>query len=85
MKFLQLAINTLSGSIPTTFERFTKMERLILHINHLTGTLPNIWQNSFERLRINDNKLNGTIPEMPTQMPLDWFQVSDNEFSVSYR
>jgi hypothetical protein len=83
MKFLQLALNKLSGSIPTTFERFTKLERLIIHINHLTGTLPNIWSNSFERLRLNDNKLNGTIPEMPTQMPLDWFQISDNNFSVS--
>jgi hypothetical protein len=83
MKFLQLAINYLSGTIPTTFVRYTKMERLILHINELTGTLPNFWQNSFERLRVNDNFLTGTIPEMPTQMPLDWFQISDNEFTVS--
>jgi hypothetical protein len=83
MRILELAINTLSGSIPTTFERFTKMERLELHINHLTGTLPNIWTLALNRLRLDGNRLNGTIPEMRTQVNLDVFQISDNEFSVS--
>jgi hypothetical protein len=59
------------------------MERLQLHMNYLTGTLPDIWTKSFQGLRLNHNKLNGTIPAMLSQMPLDWFQISDNEFSVS--
>eukprot|EP00980_Cylindrotheca_fusiformis_P003693 scaffold818_cov136-Cylindrotheca_fusiformis.AAC.59 len=81
MKFLQLAFNALSGTIPDSFEKFTKMERFLLHANELTGTMPDIWGNSFTRLRVHDNKMNGTIPAMPSQMPLDWFQVNDNDFS----
>ncbi|KAL3944451.1 MAG: hypothetical protein SGBAC_001479 [Bacillariaceae sp.] len=81
MKFMQFALNSLSGRIPAAFERFTKLERFIMHVNQLTGTLPNLWRDEFRRLRINDNKLTGTIPEMPTQMALDWFQVSDNAFT----
>lgn len=79
---MQFALNQLSGSIPSTFESFAKLERFIMHVNQLTGTLPNLWGDDFRRLRINDNKLTGNIPHMPTQLPLDWFQISDNGFTV---
>ncbi|CAJ1933555.1 unnamed protein product [Cylindrotheca closterium] len=81
MKFMQLALNSISGSIPSSFERFAKLERFIMHVNRLSGSLPNLWGDEFRRLRINRNKINGTIPEMPKQMALDWFQVSDNAFT----
>lgn len=83
IKLMQFALNQLTGTIPSSFERFTKLERFILHVNQLTGTLPRLWGDDFKRLRINNNKLIGSIPQMPTQMPLEWFQVSDNSFSVS--
>jgi hypothetical protein len=64
LRVLDLAGNTLHGSIPNGLYELTLLEELILYQNNLTGTLsPNIgnW-NNLTKLHLSHNLISGQIP-----------------------
>ncbi|GJU72654.1 putative leucine-rich repeat protein, partial [Tanacetum coccineum] len=64
LEVLILSDNKLSGQIPTSLERLTKLSRLYLDYNVLTGSIPETLGNltSLRELVLSGNQLTGSIP-----------------------
>lgn len=76
---LDLSSNQLSGSLPTWFASFPQLRNLLLSNNRLAGTIPvQFADKSFRILRLNNNELTGSIPNLKQIMSLD---LSSNHLS----
>ena len=84
LRWLLFDNNALGGSIPSTFGRLLRVQRLDLSNTGLTGTLPpslSSWRN-METLKVASNKMNGTIPtEYGLMTSLQSVDLSRNFFT----
>ncbi len=84
LKWLNLAENELSGSIPAEFGRLANLEFLFLGKNELTGPIPSELGElvSLERLNLAENNLSGSIPsELGNLASLAHLELSSNDLS----
>ncbi|KAG6541726.1 hypothetical protein Mapa_016889 [Marchantia paleacea] len=70
MRTLSLAINNLTGSIPTDLNLCTNLYGLYLGGNNFTGSIPNSFASFFNltTLDISFNRLTGPIPSLPNSL-----------------
>ncbi|XP_075648387.1 LRR receptor-like serine/threonine-protein kinase EFR [Castanea sativa] len=81
---LGMDYNHFSGTIPTSFGRFQKMQLLVLGGNKLSGEIPTFIGNLTRlfRLELQENRFEGTIP--PSNWPnLQILDVSQNNLNGS--
>ena len=83
---LGLGYNHFTGSIPTTFGKFQKMQELVLSGNRLSGEIPIFIGNltSLFKLHLNHNKFKGTIPpSIVNCQNLQLLDISQNNLNGS--
>lgn len=84
------SLPNLTGSIPSTFTKLTKLQNLILDSNKLTGPIPDFLSKmkSLEMVDLSDNGFTGTIPSslslLPNLFELDLFRFVCNLFITSF-
>ncbi|XWS44404.1 hypothetical protein CRYUN_Cryun15aG0042300 [Craigia yunnanensis] len=86
LRYLSLAGNNLTGSIPSTFRQLQSLEMLELSSNSLSGEIPEGLVNlrNLTVLLLNNNKLSGKIPSgLANLTMLSAFNVSFNNLSGS--
>lgn len=77
-------MNSLTGSIPSSFGKLTQLTRLALFFNQLTGALPPEIGNmtALQILDVNTNHLEGELPAAITSLRnLKYLALFDNNFS----
>lgn len=79
-------VHKLSGTLPASWARLTRMERLRLESNSLAGTLPVEWRGmtSLAKLRLDNNKLSGTLPSSFLPENLVVLHLNGNGFSGTF-
>ncbi|KAI5055830.1 hypothetical protein GOP47_0029351 [Adiantum capillus-veneris] len=63
--YLNLRSAKIKGSLPSEWgQNFTKLQRLVLYTNDLTGNIPDSWKNmrSLQEFRFKNNRLSGVPP-----------------------
>ena len=86
IRYLQLAFNQLSGSIPTSLSKLTNLEVLNLMGNQLSGSIPISLGNisSLRFLQLCNNQLSGSIPtSLDNLTNLNNLFLCDNQLSGS--
>lgn len=80
LEILNVAGNTLTGTIPNNIETMTNLRQVSLQANQFTGTLPSASQwSQLEMFRGQDNLWTGTIPTtLLTSTKLRELDLSDN-------
>ncbi|KAI3450217.1 hypothetical protein Pfo_006882 [Paulownia fortunei] len=69
---LDLSFNSLTGSIPLTFQNLTQLTALSLNNNSLSGSIPDLGKR-LRRVNLSYNHLNGTIPSSLQKFPSSSF------------
>ena len=82
LELLQLPDNGLRGSIPPELGVLTKLDRLDLSNNQLTGPVIEWTDNSLDRLYLHNNQLTGPIPsELGNLSSLDYLYLHNNQLT----
>ena len=62
---LDLGVNNLTGTLPSTLNQLTALKRLFAHQNQLTGPIPSLsGMTALNNLTVYDNQLSGPIPDL---------------------
>ncbi|XP_047943050.1 receptor-like protein 7 [Salvia hispanica] len=64
LQFISIANNSLSGTIPTSICNASQLDSLDLSENKLSGSIPPFLIENFRRLYLNQNNINGSIPNI---------------------
>ena len=86
VKFINLSVNNLYGSIPASIENLANLNYLDLSINHLFGNIPKGIGNliNLQLLYLYSNELNGSIPsEIGNLKSLNRLYLNTNQLSDS--
>ncbi|XP_061363251.1 pollen receptor-like kinase 4 [Gastrolobium bilobum] len=78
MKYIDLSGNVLVGSISKSLVSLILLEKLFLHDNRLTGSIPEFSQSSLEIFNVSNNNLEGPIPTTQTLQSFDSASFSGN-------
>ncbi|KAI3851090.1 hypothetical protein MKW92_016900 [Papaver armeniacum] len=82
-----LDTNQLEGQIPASFQRLTKLRRMYLSDNRLSGPVPTsmlLQMSSLSELGLSNNQLSGEIPSsIQTLVSLTKIDIHGNQFSGS--
>ncbi|CAN4103152.1 unnamed protein product [Withania somnifera] len=84
---LDLSQNTLNGTIPLSIKQITNLVTLILSNNHLTGEIPDIWDEIpiLYTLDLSNNSFTGGIPTtLSTLNSLRFLMLSYNHLSGEF-
>ncbi|KAM6552388.1 hypothetical protein CsatB_002196 [Cannabis sativa] len=86
LKEVKLDRNFLSGSIPREWAS-TKLERLVISVNNLSGTIPSFLSNmtTLKRLSMESNMFSGTIPtELGKLVNLEYLNLNANNLTGQF-
>ncbi|KAG0563566.1 hypothetical protein KC19_8G041600 [Ceratodon purpureus] len=75
-----LEVNSFSGPIPVTFGNLSKLVILSLHYNKLTGPIPSTLNPGLHQIRVSNNQLSGTLPDLSALNQLEYVDFSNNSF-----
>jgi Leucine-rich repeat (LRR) protein len=61
---VHLSLNSLTGTLPTTISKLSKLYYFSVRFNQITGTIPSFFGDlaNLEQLSVYNNKMSGTIP-----------------------
>ncbi|MFS7997800.1 putative non-specific serine/threonine protein kinase [Helianthus anomalus] len=79
---LDLAINKLTGSVPSSIAELTKVVQIEIYNNSLTSELPAVGWLKMTALRLIDismNRFTGTVPEELCSLQLESLHLYENE------
>ena len=84
LQFLDLYINQLSGSIPSSLGNLSQLQYLYLSFNQLTGSIPSSLGNlsQLQRLYLDDNQLSGDVPDFSSLTGVD-FTIYKNYLNIA--
>ncbi|KAH7280431.1 hypothetical protein KP509_37G067000 [Ceratopteris richardii] len=71
LTYLNLHTSKFTGDLPPEWgSKFTKLQRLLLYENYLTGKIPDSWKGmiSLKEFRLRDNRLSGPVPSWFAQL-----------------
>ncbi|KAF8108776.1 hypothetical protein N665_0104s0091 [Sinapis alba] len=83
LRYLGLAYNNFSSSLPSEFGNLNKLEFLYLSFNDFSGQVPPTISNltSLTELYLDQNKLTGSFPLVQNLTKLSFIELNDNLFS----